>query len=127
MWRTIILLVATKPAIDVPPCGCGSPGRTSASTCYCSVEDLLRVIRRRYSLAVMNAIHLHQPARYKTLAAILPTASSSTLAETLSALEAAHLVRRRASDAIPTSTYELTDSGAKLLGRLRPLLDDIQG
>jgi DNA-binding HxlR family transcriptional regulator len=85
------------------------------------------VIRRRYSLAVMNAILRRQPARYKDLAAVLPTASSSTLAETLGALEAAHLVRRRTSDAIPTSTYVLTESGEKLLNRLRPLLDDVHG
>ena len=83
------------------------------------------MIRRRYSLAVMNAIHQHQPARYKTLAALLPGASSSTLVETLGALEAAQLIRRHASEAIPTATYELTASGAKLLSRLRPLLDDI--
>lgn len=118
--------VPTRSSIDVPPCGCGTPGLTSASTCYCSVEDLLRVIRRRYSLAVMNAIHQNQPARYRTLAALLPGASSSTLAETLAALEAAHLVVRRASDAIPTSSYELSQSGERLLSRLKPLLDGIQ-
>lgn len=74
----------------------------------------------------MNAIHQNQPARYRTLAAMLPGASSSTLAETLGALEAAHLIVRHQSDAIPTSAYELTQSGAKLLSRLKPLLDDIQ-
>ena len=91
------------------------------------MEDLLKVIRRRYSLAVMNAIHCHQPARYKDLSVVLPTASSSTLAETLGALEAAQLVRRRTSGAIPTSTYALTESGEKLLSRLRRLLDDVHG
>ena len=111
---------------EVPPCGCRSPGTVAAATCYCSVEDLLRVIRRRYSLAVMNAIHQHTPARYKTLAAVLPGASSATLADTLAALEAAQLVRRRTSESMPTSSYELTASGTKLLNRLRPLLDDIQ-
>lgn len=119
--------MSSRASVEVPPCGCGAPGRADASTCYCSVEDLLRVIRRRYALAVLNAIHQHRPARYKTLAAVLPSASSSTLAETLAALEVAHLVSRRASDAAPTATYELTGSGAKLLTRLRPLLDDIQG
>ena len=85
------------------------------------------MIRRRYSLAVLNAISQRQPARDRDLAATLPAASSSTLAETLAALEAAHLVRRQSSEAVPTSTYELTESGVKLLSRLRPLLDDIQG
>ena len=110
---------------DVPPCGCGSPGYTSPSTCYCSVEDLLRVLRRRYSLALMNAIYLNQPARYSDLAHLLPQASSSTLAETLAALEAAQLVSRWTSDSAPTVTYGLTQSGSKLLSRLRPLLDDV--
>lgn len=111
----------------VPPCGCGSPGHTSPSTCYCSVEDLLKVIRRRYSLALMNAIHLNQPARYSDLAHLLPQASSSTLAETLATLEAAQLVSRFTSDSAPTVTYSLTQSGSKLLSRLRSLLDDVHG
>lgn len=115
------------PSAEIPPCGCGSPGTASPATCYCSVEDLLRVIRRRYSLALLNAIFLHQPARYRDLAGLLPQASSSTLVETLEALEAAHLIARQTSDVIPTSSYSLTESGAKLLSRLRPLLDDVQG
>ncbi len=111
--------------LEIPPCGCGSPRRADPSTCYCSVEDLLRVIRRRYSLAMLNAIHLHEPARYRDLASALPGASSSTVADTLDALEAAHLVARTSADAIPTSSYQLTASGAKLLSRLRPLLEDV--
>lgn len=95
-------------------------------TCYCSVEDLLRVIRRRYSLALMNAIHVHRPARFRDLAALLPQASSSTLAETLTALEAARLVDHLTADASPTSTYRLTAGGERLLSRLRILLDDVQ-
>jgi DNA-binding HxlR family transcriptional regulator len=110
---------------DVPPCGCGTPGRSSPSTCYCSVEDLLKVIRRRYSLALMNAILVHQPARYTELAHVLPQASSSTLADTLVALEVAQLSVRHTSEAAPTVSYALTASGAKLLSRLRPLLDDV--
>lgn len=118
-------MATLEPPVEIPPCGCGSPGRASPSTCYCSVEDLLRVIRRRYSLALMNAIHLHQPARYRDLARLLPQASSSTLAETLGALEAAQLVVRQPSETIPTSTYSLTGSGTKLLSRFRRLLDDL--
>ena len=112
--------------VEIPPCGCGIPGRSSPSTCYCSVEDLLKVIRRRYSLALMNAIFLRQPARYTELAHVLPQASSSTLAETLAALEMAQLIVRHTSEAAPTVSYSLTPSGAKLLSRLRPLLDDVQ-
>ena len=86
----------------------------------------MRVIRRRYSLALMNAIHIHQPARFRELSAMLPQASSSTLTETLGALEAAHLVSHVTAEAAPISTYTLTASGEKLLSRLRRLLDDIQ-
>lgn len=111
---------------DVPPCGCGTPGIVSASTCYCGVEDLLRIIRRRYSLAVMNAIKSHPHPRYHEIAEALPGISSSTLAETLRALEAAQLLRRLSgSGDSPFQSYQLTDSGSKLLGRLRQLLAEL--
>ncbi|HVT40965.1 MAG TPA: winged helix-turn-helix transcriptional regulator [Gemmatimonadaceae bacterium] len=111
---------------DVPPCGCGTPGESSASTCYCGVEDLLRIIRRRYSLAVMNAIHSHPNPRYQKVADAFPGISSSTLAETLRVLEAAQLLRRQPGlDDSPFATYTLTDSGEKLLSRLRQLLTEL--
>lgn len=112
---------------EIPPCGCADPGVTNASTCYCGVEDLMRIIRRRYSLHVMNAIHRHGRARYHDIAAALPTISSSTLSETLRALEAAHLLdRRQETDDRTYMLYELTASGVKLLSRLRQLLDEIE-
>lgn len=114
------------PPAAIPPCGCGAPGKAAPSTCYCSVDDLMRVIRRRYSVALMNAIRLHQPARFRELSTLLTQASSSTLAETLGALEAAHLVAHHTADSTPISTYTLTASGEKLLSRLRRLLDDVQ-
>lgn len=115
-------------AKDIPPCGCSAPGAAEAATCYCAVEGLLRIIRRRYSLAVMNAIHRRGQARYHEIAAALPQASSSTLAETLRALEAAQLTTRYdLSEAEgPHTVYSLTSSGAKLLSRLRTLLDEVQ-
>ena len=111
---------------DLSPCGCGTPGDASASTCYCGVEDLLRIIRRRYSLAVMNAIHSQPKPRYHDIAGALTGISSSTLAETLRALEAAQLLRRQpGDDGSPFATYALTESGAKLLSRLRQLLEEL--
>ena len=112
---------------DIPPCGCEVAGAASAATCYCGVEDLLRILRRRYSLAVMNAIQHRGVARYHEIADSLSQASSSTLAETLQALEAAQLVARHdlTADGAPHTVYELTDSGVKLLSRLRPLLDEV--
>lgn len=111
---------------ELSPCGCGAPGEASASTCYCGVEDLLRIIRRRYSLVVMNAVRGHEKPRYHDIAASVPGVSSSTLAETLRALEAAQLLRRtRGADDSPFHTYVLTESGAKLLSRLRQLLVEL--
>ena len=111
---------------DLPPCGCSAPGESNAATCYCGVEDLLRIIRRRYSLAVMNAIHVHERPRYHEIAASLTGISSSTLAETLRALEAAQLLERSpGSEDSPFPTYTLTPSGSKLLNRLRQLLAEL--
>lgn len=110
---------------DVPPCGCCDPGAASAATCYCGVEDLLRVIRRRYSLAVMNAIHGRGEARYHDVAEALLAMSSSTLAETLHALAAARLLDRVQTDERPQATYRLTGPGVKLLSRLRHLLTEL--
>jgi DNA-binding HxlR family transcriptional regulator len=110
----------------IPPCGCGSPGRAGAAVCYCSVENLLQVIRRRYALAVMNAIRTHEPARYHEIASALPGASSSTLVETLEALQTARLIAREVpSPDRPLPIYRLTQSGLKLLTRLQPLLEDV--
>lgn len=114
-------------ARDIPPCGCTVPGEVNASVCYCAVEDLLRVIRRRYSLAVLNAIHARGEARYHEIEGAVAGASTSTLAETLHALEHARLIDRHAPpQAAPRTTYTLTQSGAKLLQRFRRLLDEIQ-
>lgn len=74
----------------------------------------------------MNAVYLAQPCRYREIAARLAGASSSTLADTLGALEAAHLIVRSSSETVPTTTYTLTPAGEKLLNRLRTLLEDIQ-
>lgn len=84
----------------------------------------MRIIRRRYSLAVMSAIRSRRQARYRTIARALPRASSSTLAETLQALETARLVERTGSG---REGYRLTAPGEKLLDRLRPLLEEVRG
>jgi DNA-binding HxlR family transcriptional regulator len=109
----------------LPPCGCAQPGAAEPETCYCSVEDLLQIIRRRYSLSVLRILHAHPHARYHEIAEGVTEASSSTLAETLRALESARLLRRDlAADGRPG--YGLTASGEKLLSRLRRLLEEVQ-
>jgi DNA-binding HxlR family transcriptional regulator len=113
---------------EIPPCGCSEPGEANAWVCYCAVEDLLRVIRRRYALAVLNAISVRGAARYSEIETALGGVSTSTLSETLHALEHARLLDRHAAppDAAPHTTYTLTGSGAKLLGRFRQFLDEVQ-
>ncbi len=111
---------------EVPSCGCAEPGYADAATCYCGVDDLLRIIRRRYSLNVMKAVHGRGRARYHDIAADLPSISSSTLSETLRALEAVHLLARKPeAEERPHMMYELSLSGVKLLLRLRELLNDL--
>ena len=109
----------------VPACGCARPGAADPETCYCSVDDLLQVIRKRYSLAVMRAVHARPSARYHEIAEAVGEASSSTLAETLRALQEARLLRRNL-DPASHPIYSLTASGEKLLSRLRRLLEDVQ-
>lgn len=76
----------------------------------------------------MSAIQGRTAPRYNEITAALPQASSSTLAETLQALEAARLLVRHdlRDGAGPHTAYALTLSGVKLLGRLRLLLDEVQ-
>jgi DNA-binding HxlR family transcriptional regulator len=91
------------------------------------VEDLLGVIRRRYSLSVLHAIQVREPARYRDIEAAVPGASSSTLVETLHALETARLVDRSPSaDGEPRFSYRLTAAGTLLIQRLRPLLSELR-
>lgn len=76
---------------------------------------------------MLNAIHIRIEARYQDIAMSIPKASSSTLAETLHALEHAHLVRRTLTpDPGSHPAYTLLPAGSKLLSRLRRLLDEVQ-
>jgi len=110
--------------VEIPPCGCLEPDRSDPPNCYCGVEDLLRVIRKRYSLAVLSLIQNRGRARYRDVAEALEQASTSTLAETLRALESARLIARHGGAG--HSEYSVTESGAKLVRRLRPLLEAVR-
>ncbi|MGQ0764657.1 MAG: winged helix-turn-helix transcriptional regulator [Gemmatimonadota bacterium] len=112
----------------MPPCGCGTPGLAAADSCYCAVDDVLRIIRRRYSLSVLNVIRARGSVRYTEIAGALAGVSSSTLSETLLALETAQLVTRTdlSGEGAPHTNYGLTASGEKLVHKLRVLLEEIQ-
>ncbi len=112
---------------EIPPCGCLEPGLVGPDSCYCGVEDLLRVIRRRYSLAVLNAVLARGGARFNDLETALDGVSTSTLADTLRALTAAQLLERTdRTDQQPRTFYTITPTGEKLVHRLRNLLDDVR-
>ncbi len=114
-------------AREIPPCGCLEPGLADPGICYCGVDDLLRLLRRRYTIAVLNAIHARGSARFHEIEAALAVASTSTLADTLRALTAAQLLERtELPDTQPRTTYRVTPSGARLLSRLRRLLEDVR-
>src|SRR5262245_35831852 len=110
---------------EVPPCGCRTPGSADPATCYCSVAGLLEIIRRCYSLALMAAVRARGVARYVELERAFPAASSSTLAETLHALEKARLLDKDVPRHGRRAAYRLTGSGERLLRRLRGLLADV--
>ena len=65
----------------VPPCGCARPGAADPETCYCSVDDLLQIIRKRYSLAVMRAVHARPRARYRQIADAVTEAFEPQIAD----------------------------------------------
>jgi DNA-binding HxlR family transcriptional regulator len=121
--------MSTRPgASEIPPCGCSIPGEAEPGVCYCSVEDLLRVVRRRYSLSVLNAVHTRGAARFHDLEAALDGISTSTLTETLNALLSARLLVRAATEeGSHRAPYSITPAGEKLLSRLRRLLDEVRG
>lgn len=107
-------------------CGCASPGDADPYLCYCGVDDLMRILRRRYSLAVLNVVRSHGSVRFHDIEAAIRAASTSTLAETLRALTTAQLIVRDGKpDSIPRAIYRITPSGEELLQRLHRLLEDV--
>lgn len=112
---------------EVPACGCSVPGDAELGVCYCAVDDLLRIIRRRYSLSVLNAVQIRGVARFHDIEEALSGISTSTLSETLYALVVAGLLARSEQpDGGPRAVYSLTPAGAKLLSRLRRLLGEVR-
>ena len=104
-------------------CGCATPA--AADSCYCSVDDLVHTIGRKYALPVLVRID-HGTARFTALQRALGV-SSSTLSETLDDLIRVGLVRRDVLDDLqPSTRYVLTSAGEALVKRLRPLLERVR-
>jgi DNA-binding HxlR family transcriptional regulator len=84
------------PASEIPAWVCAAAVTAAFGSCYCSVEDLSRLIRRGpYSLAVLNAVQSHGTARFNNIDTTLRGIGTSTLSDTLWALPAAGLLDRR--------------------------------
>lgn len=106
-------------------CGCAAPTTAAVDQCYCSVDDLVHVIGRKYTLPVLVRIG-GGTARFTGLQRALGV-SSSTLSETLDDLVRIGLVRRTVlEDRPPTTEYALTEAGKALREHLRPLLERVR-
>lgn len=106
-------------------CGCAVPTSPAAERCYCTVDDLVHAIGRKYALPLMVRIG-DGPARFTELERDLAV-SPSVLSETLADLGRVGLVRRTVLENHPPATeYALTDAGAALKDRLRRLLDQVR-
>ncbi|MBW3660675.1 MAG: helix-turn-helix transcriptional regulator [Gemmatimonadetes bacterium] len=106
-------------------CGCAAPATAAVDRCYCTVDDLVHAIGRKYTLPVLVRIG-GGTARFTRLQRALGV-SSSTLSETLDDLIRVGLVHRTVLDDRPPSTeYALTAAGKALRERLRPLLERVR-
>lgn len=106
-------------------CGCATPTSSVADRCYCTVDDLVHAIGRKYALPVMVRIG-KGTARFSELERDL-SVSPSTLSETLADLDRVGLIRRSVlEDRPPATEYSLTDAGVALRDRLRRLLEQVR-
>lgn len=106
-------------------CGCAAPSAAAVEGCYCTVDDLVHAIGRKYALPVLVRIG-DGTARFTELQRALRV-SSSTLSETLDDLIRVGLVRRTVLDDRPPGTeYGLTAAGRALRERLRRLLESVR-
>jgi DNA-binding HxlR family transcriptional regulator len=100
---------------------------TDDPRCYCPLNDVLDLLGRKYVMDIVCVVAVHGTVRFGTLEDHIPAASTSTLSARLDDLEAEGLVTREQYDEIPPRVeYELTDDGADLAERLRPVLEWVQ-
>ena len=89
---------------------------------YCSVAKALDVIGDRWSLLIIRELLLQGPCRYTDLRNGLPGIATNLLADRLSELEGAGLVRREeAAPPVATALFHLTEAGAGLEPALEAL------
>lgn len=93
-------------------------------TCRCVASAVFELLGRKYAMDVVCVVASHGTARFGTVEDHLPDASTSTLSARLDELVAAGLLgRERYAEIPPRVEYELTEDGAALAERLRPLAE----
>jgi len=89
---------------------------------YCSVAKALDVVGDRWTLLIIRELLLQGPCRYTDLRNGLPGIATNLLADRLSELEGAGLVRREeAAPPVATALFHLTEAGAGLEPALEAL------
>ncbi len=89
----------------------------------CPVEVTIDVIGAKWATVILAHLK-QQPLRYAQLRRLMPRTSEKMLAQRLRDLEAAGLVRRRATkDNPPRVDYALTEEGQTLAPVLQALYD----
>jgi DNA-binding HxlR family transcriptional regulator len=90
---------------------------------YCSVAKALDVVGDRWTLLIIRELLLQGPCRYTDLRNGLPGIATNLLADRLSELEGAGLVRREeAAPPVATTLFHLTEAGAGLEPALEALV-----
>lgn len=118
---------ASATASDVGGCGCAEPRSPAAEGCYCTVDDLVRAISRKHSLAILNLAGSRGTVRFTDLEEALPRISTSTLSETLQLLRDVGLMDRKVSPETPPRVeYGLTEAGSLLRRRFHELLERVR-
>jgi len=99
-------------------CDCADPA------CRCLLSEPMALLGRKYVMDVVCVVANHEPVRFGEIEAHLTGASTSTLSTRLDELVDAGLVdRERYAEIPPRVEYELSDDGAELSERLRPLVE----
>lgn len=104
---------------EAEACCCGEDAK-----CYVPLNDLLNVLSKKYAMAIICVLGVHDELRFGEIEEHIPPASTSTITDRLEELAETGLVRREQYDEIPPRVeYSLTEDGREACDRLDPLLD----
>ncbi|MDJ0270507.1 MAG: helix-turn-helix transcriptional regulator [Aigarchaeota archaeon] len=91
--------------------------------CPCSLEGVMSIIGKKWSILIIGTLGNHRRLRYNELQEKLGKISPKTLTARLKELESIGLVGRQSFNEIPPRVeYFLTEEGEKLFNSLLPLI-----